>query len=48
MTFDAPTVEEIADATGQDFQQVARDFYAASKVSEVPADDTDGASSADD
>lgn len=48
MTFEAPTVEEIAEATGQDFEQVARDFHATAKAAEAPADETAAMSSADD
>jgi hypothetical protein len=48
MSFDAPTVEEVADATGQDFEQVARDFYATAKATEVDVSDATGASAADD
>lgn len=48
MTFDAPTVEEIADATGQDLEQVARDFHAFAKATEGSDEESEGASPADD
>lgn len=48
MTFDAPTTKEIVEATGQDFEQVARDFYATAKAAEVPAESGTEVSSADD
>jgi predicted DsbA family dithiol-disulfide isomerase len=48
MTFEAPTVEEIAEATGQDFEQVARDFHATAKAAEVSVDEAANASPADD
>jgi hypothetical protein len=48
MTFDAPDVEEIADATGQDFEQVARDFYATAKAAEGPDERASESASADD
>lgn len=48
MTFDAPTVEEIAEATDQEFEQVARDFYATAKAAEAPVEATGNASPADD
>lgn len=48
MTFEAPTVEEIAEATGQDFEQVARDFHATAKAAEAPVDEAADASPADD
>ena len=48
MTFEAPTVEEIAEATEQDLEQVARDFYAAAKAAEAPVDETVGTTTADD
>lgn len=48
MTFEAPTVEEIADATGQDFEQVARDFHAVAKATEISGDEIGEVTSADD
>jgi len=48
MPFDAPDVEEIANATGQDFEQVARDFYATAKAAEAPTEDASELASADD
>lgn len=42
MTFEAPSVEEVAEATGQDFEQVARDFHATAKATEVSLDDSSG------
>lgn len=47
MAFEAPTVEEVADATGQDLEQVARDFYATAKVAEDPGDESTHTSDAD-
>lgn len=48
MGFDAPTVEDIANATGQDFEQVARDFYATAKALEPDQSSTEDSSPADD
>ena len=48
MTFEAPTVEEVADATGQNFEQVARDFYATAKAADAPVEGEAGAAPADD
>jgi hypothetical protein len=43
MSFDAPTVEEVVEATGQDFEQVARDFYATARAAEHEAGRSEGA-----
>ena len=48
MTFEAPTVGEIAEATGQDFEQVARDFHEMVKATEAPVDEVVDASPVDD
>lgn len=48
MTFEAPTVEEIAEATEQDLEQVARDFHATAKAAEAPSDEPVDAALADD
>ncbi|WP_172861817.1 hypothetical protein [Halopenitus persicus] len=48
MCFEAPTVEEVAEATGQDLEQVARDFHATAKAAEESPDETVDVSPADD
>lgn len=48
MGFEAPTVKEVADATKQDFEQGARDFYAVAKAMEPTSSEDNDTAPADD